>query len=191
MRFRAAAVLITTAVLLTACGGDDEETAASGANGVDLAFVDEMTRHHQAAIDMAKMAQDEAEHPEIKTLAGRILKTQQAEIEQMTALGQRFVDAGIKPESLGMSMSEMGMGSMDSLESAKPFDKAFIEMMTVHHQGAIDMAEVELSGGGDPETLQIAEAIGSAQQGEIEDMASWYEDWYGKPVPETMSHDMG
>ena len=189
---RLAVLMIVAVVALSACGGDDEGTlSGDGANGIDLAFVDEMTRHHQAAIDMAKMAETKAEHREIKELAGRIVKTQQAEIEEMTELGQSFVDAGIKPRSLGMSMTEMGMESMASLEKADPFDKAFIEMMIVHHKGAVDMAEVELRGGGDEQTLRIADAIGSAQQGEIEDMEGWYQEWYGKPVPETMSHEMG
>lgn len=187
-----APVVITAALALSACGGDDESTVAKGgANGVDLAFVDEMTRHHQAAIDMAKLAQKKAEHQEIKDLAARIIETQQAEITEMTALGRKFTADGIKPASLGMSASEMGMESMGSLETADPFDKAFIEMMTAHHQGAIDMAEVELSKGGDEETMRIADGIGSAQQAEIEDMAAWYEEWYGGPVPETMSHSMG
>lgn len=49
----------------------------------DQRFIEAMISHHQGAIDMAKMAQQMAEHEEIKTLADAIITAQQAEIEQM------------------------------------------------------------------------------------------------------------
>lgn len=49
----------------------------------DQRFIEAMISHHQGAIDMAKMAQQMAEHAEIKTLADAIITAQQAEIEQM------------------------------------------------------------------------------------------------------------
>jgi uncharacterized protein (DUF305 family)/Spy/CpxP family protein refolding chaperone len=49
----------------------------------DQRFIEAMISHHQGAIDMAKMAQQMAEHEEIKTLADAIIVAQQAEIEQM------------------------------------------------------------------------------------------------------------
>src|SRR6266545_7287683 len=49
----------------------------------DAQFIDSMTKHHQGAIDMAKQAQAQAQQPEIKGLAGNIIKSQQAEIDEM------------------------------------------------------------------------------------------------------------
>lgn len=49
----------------------------------DQRFLEAMISHHQGAIDMAQMAQQMAEHEEIKTLADAIIAAQQAEIEQM------------------------------------------------------------------------------------------------------------
>jgi uncharacterized protein (DUF305 family) len=49
----------------------------------DQRFIEAMISHHQGAIDMAKMAQQMAEHQEIRTLAAAIITAQQAEIEQM------------------------------------------------------------------------------------------------------------
>ncbi|WP_437656831.1 DUF305 domain-containing protein [Sorangium sp. So ce1182] len=49
----------------------------------DKAFIDAMIPHHQMAIDAAKMAQQEAEHAEIRTLADGIIEAQQREIDQM------------------------------------------------------------------------------------------------------------
>jgi uncharacterized protein (DUF305 family) len=42
-----------------------------------------MISHHQSAIDMAKLAQQNAKHDEVKTLAGNIITAQTAEIAQM------------------------------------------------------------------------------------------------------------
>jgi uncharacterized protein (DUF305 family) len=46
-------------------------------------FLSMMVAHHEGAITMSKEALQKAEHPEIKTLADRIIKAQQPEIDQM------------------------------------------------------------------------------------------------------------
>jgi uncharacterized protein (DUF305 family) len=57
---------------------------------------------------------------------------------------------------------------------AKPMsgdaDKDFVMMMLPHHQGAIDMAKVELKYGKDPTLRAMAEAIVDAQEKEIKEM---------------------
>ena len=50
----------------------------------DLAFIDMMTPHHVGAVTMAKEALQKSEKPEIKTLAGQIIKAQEAEIKMMS-----------------------------------------------------------------------------------------------------------
>lgn len=49
----------------------------------DQRFLTAMISHHEGAIVMARDAQQQAEHPEIKQLAGQIIAAQQAEIAQM------------------------------------------------------------------------------------------------------------
>jgi len=50
----------------------------------DLAFIDMMTPHHEGAVAMAKEALQKSEKAEIKTLAGQIIKAQEAEIKMMS-----------------------------------------------------------------------------------------------------------
>nr|WP_289057347.1 DUF305 domain-containing protein [uncultured Psychrobacter sp.] len=52
-------------------------------------------------------------------------------------------------------------------------DMAFARGMLPHHRGAVDMAEVQLEYGKDPEMLQLAQEIIAAQQPEIEQMQNW------------------
>ncbi len=49
----------------------------------DKAFISEMIQHHQGAIDMAKEAQKNAKHEEVKSLANDIVTAQEKEISQM------------------------------------------------------------------------------------------------------------
>ncbi len=52
-------------------------------------------------------------------------------------------------------------------------DQDFVAGMLPHHAGAVDMAKIELQYGKDPEMLQLARAIISAQQKEIAQMQAW------------------
>lgn len=55
----------------------------------DKAFIIDMIAHHQAAVDMAKLADSRAKHQEIKDLSNDIISAQEKEI---TAMRQWQVD---------------------------------------------------------------------------------------------------
>lgn len=171
--------LVAVIAVIAVTGGDDAETTAN----TDAAFVAEMTPHHESAIEMAQIAQERAEHPEIKQLAEDIIATQSSEIETLAAINERVGSDG-ETASLGLSEHAMGMSTDTAeLETARPFDRAFIDMMVPHHQGAIEMARVELEEGADGEAMALAEDIIAAQSREIEEMNAWRTEWYGAPSP--------
>jgi uncharacterized protein (DUF305 family) len=60
----------------------------------DRAFIDAMIPHHQSAIEMAQVALEDSDNPEIKELAENIMSAQQEEIEQMKQWRQQWYPEG-------------------------------------------------------------------------------------------------
>ncbi|CAM4205402.1 MULTISPECIES: DUF305 domain-containing protein [Pedobacter] len=66
-----------------------------------------------------------------------------------------------------MTIMHQMMDKMDAMEMTKDPDNDFAMMMTMHHQGAIDMANAELKDGTDATMKAIAQKMISAQTQEI------------------------
>ena len=66
----------------------------------------------------------------------------------------------------------MGAADMARLGNATgmDFDLMFLEMMILHHEGAIEMAEQELAEGKYQPTKELAQAVISGQRAEIGEM---------------------
>lgn len=81
-------------------------------------------------------------------------------------------------EALSMHSSMQGMTTGLQGKTGDAFDKAFLEGMIVHHEGAIEMAEMLLANTARPELKMLGENIISAQTGEVQIMKDWLEAWY-------------
>ncbi len=62
-------------------------------------------------------------------------------------------------------------------------DTMFAQMMIVHHEGAIEMADLAVEKAASEEVRTLAEGISAAQGPEIEQMTSWLETWGEDTMP--------
>lgn len=185
-RARAARVGVAAvglAVLLAACGSDEPALQGSGEgnatyNEADVTFLQDMVPHHEQAIEMARMVEGATDRPELNELAGNVIESQTAEIDEIRSmLEDAGEDAGMDMDmggSTGMSPEEME--ELSSLEGEE-FDAMFSEMMIRHHTEAIAMANDVLEEGEHPDVETMARGIIDEQQAEIDQLEGWLEEW--------------
>ena len=171
----AAAVVLTAplSAVLTACGSERSSSSASF-NDADVTFAQEMIPHHQGAIEMADLAADRAQSPQVIALAKQISAAQGPEIDQMTG----WLDQWGAEVPQGGSMADMSMPGMMTDEQmatltaaqGASFDRLFLQLMTEHHQGAVDMATTEIGAGESTEAMDLARTIESDQTAQIAQM---------------------
>jgi len=165
-------LLLATGALIVAGCGDGSSTgkgaSSTAGNAVDRAFVAGMVPHHQSAVQMATIANRRGQSAFVTGLAQNIVRTQNSEIAAMLRADKTLAAAGVAKGSLGVPEHMMGMnGDVASLNTAKPFDKAFLRMMIPHHEGALVMAKAELAKGKDPKLKTLAQNISTGQQREL------------------------
>lgn len=153
--------------------GMDHGSMASDAP-YDAAFIDSMIMHHEGAITMANQALEQAERQEIKDLANAIITAQEAEITQLRQWRQEWYPNLAETTGMGMAM-----GDMEVATGPEPFDQRFIQAMIPHHEAAVMMARDALQNAERQEIKDLAQAIITAQEGEIAQMRQWLQDWYG------------
>ena len=171
------------ALTVAGCGNDTDSNDSTGSGGAqfndaDVTFAEQMIPHHEQAVEMATMAQEQASSTEVKQLAAKIEAAQGPEIDTMTGWledwGQEAPSdsmGGMDDSGSDMSgmMSDAEMESMGAATGAE-FDQMFLTMMIEHHTGAIEMAKTEQQAGENPDAIALAEKIEADQTAEIAQM---------------------
>lgn len=184
--------VLAAALVLAGCSSTGSGTTDSGTTGSadaefndqDVMFVQMMLPHHTQAVEMADMilAKDDID-PAVVDMAQQIKDAQAPEIDLMNGW---LDDWGVDPDDMadmsgmeGMEgMSGMGGSGMMSdkmmadLESATGIEasRMFLEQMTEHHNGAIEMAQIEVDAGQFPDAVELAQSIVDSQKAEITQM---------------------
>ena len=168
------------------------EIERARANDADIEFVQMMIPHHAQALEMAQLAPKAGGSKAVRTMADRIDGAQRPEIVYMAGwLTDQGLDAPTKEQieggnipmgrhgghgSHGGDVHDMaGMASeaqMAALAKAKgaQFDRQFLELMVMHHQGAIEMVGDVVRQGADLQVNELATSIAADQTAEIDRM---------------------
>ncbi|MDH2997036.1 hypothetical protein A1D22_04965 [Pasteurellaceae bacterium LFhippo2] len=142
----------------------------------DASFAKGMIPHHEGAVAMANIQLKYGKSPEIRQLAEQILKAQQPEIDMMNEWlkSHKSVIATNALEHTKAYQDSMGSHNvmLEGTQDKDP-DVAFVKGMIPHHQGAVDMANIQLKYGKNQKMRQLAQEIIKAQEAEITFMKQW------------------
>jgi len=162
---------------------DATKLAATTFTPADARFMQMMIPHHAQATELTALVEGRTSNEDIIAIAGRIDSGQADEIAFMRDwLAARGQPATAMMHMAGMShaehMAAMGMATPEQMArlatlEGPEFDAFFIQLMTRHHRGAIDMVDDLLSQPGtayDPVMFEFVNDIKIEQRGEIDRM---------------------
>jgi uncharacterized protein (DUF305 family) len=160
--------------LLAFFGGRGHELPHVGGNvGYDQSYMRRMTAHHVQGIELARMAVERAQDSHLRALARLMTATQKGEIAVFDQWWRSWFGGALPPAGPRNHTAMPGMLSPDEIDSLRwvgpgAFDPLFVRLMSIHHEGAIAMADEAIREAGDPRLKLMSRAIRHEQSGEIE-----------------------
>lgn len=160
----------------------ETETGAAGEvsaehNDADIMFAQMMIPHHQQAVEMSEILLAKDDIPaEVIEFAQGVIDAQGPEIDRMNTMLETWEEDPVTGDMGEMDHGGMsGMMSeedMTALEDAQGTEAArlYLEQMTAHHEGAVDMARDEVTDGQNPQAIALAEQVIEDQEAEIAEM---------------------
>ena len=206
------ALLAVIAVGLVLLGGGlavalglGAEDAVPAPDSVDAGFSRDMSRHHLQGVEMANLAPERSEDPDVRRLAFDISSTQTNQAGRMEGWLSLW---GLRPSG-GQVMAWMGdgahgghsMAGMDSGDVLMPgmatedelaelrelagpaFDVQFLRLMIRHHQGGLDMALYAAEHADVEAVRRLARTIADTQTTETTTMTDLLTARGGTPLP--------
>jgi uncharacterized protein (DUF305 family) len=184
--------------------GQDAGPSTPTADSVDAGFSRDMAIHHLQAVEMANLALERSEDPEVRQLAFDISATQTNQVGRMQGWlslwgvsptgGERM--AWMAGEHGGHAMPTDGAmgglmpgmaaeGELTELRglSGTEFDVQFLRLMIRHHQGGLEMAQYEVEHGEVPAARRLARTIAETQTAETGTMTDMLAARGGTPLP--------
>jgi uncharacterized protein (DUF305 family) len=181
--------------------GADEGTPVPTADSVDAGFSRDMAVHHLQGVEMANLALERSEDPEVRQLAFDISSTQTNQTGRMQGWlslwgipptgGEPMAwMAGDAEHSHTMSEDGLMPGMATEAELAElrslsgtEFDVEFLRLMIRHHQGGLGMAEYAAEHAEVPAVARLGRTIAETQSAETGTMTDMLAARGGTPLP--------
>lgn len=191
----------------------EDSASVPAADSVDVGFSQDMTVHHNQAIDMSTIALTKSTDQAVKNLAYDILTTQQNQVGQMQGWlalwdraplptggymtwmtageghGHAGHDASRTDASAAHDGSAMpGMASAEEMSAlgratGPELDVMFLQLMLRHHQGGLPMMEYAEQYADVPAVRNLAATMVATQQGESTLITSMLAERSASPLP--------
>jgi uncharacterized protein (DUF305 family) len=138
----------------------------------DQDYMRHMTAHHQQGIALARLGAARAQDPQLQALARLMNASQAGENRIFDGWWQSWFATSMPACSTQELIEMPGYltdTQMDEARNAAPdkFDATFVRLMSLHHAGAVRMADIAWNSNGDIRLRIMAHAIRHEQQGEI------------------------
>jgi len=138
----------------------------------DQTYMRHMRTHHDQGIELASVAALRAADPHLRALARLMVASQAGENRIFESWWRSWFD---EPMALCTAVERDQMPGLLTAEEVSrlknaptdSFDVVFVQLMSVHHAGAVAMAHEQLKSRGDVRLRIMAHAIRHEQQGEI------------------------
>jgi uncharacterized protein (DUF305 family) len=138
----------------------------------DQTYMRHMRTHHAQGMEIADLAVARAQDPHLRALAALMVASQSGENRIFEGWWQSWFGLPM-PDCSAQERADMpGFLTTDQIELLKEsppdrFDRLFVRLMSLHHAGAVKMADQQWNSRGDPRLRVMAHAIRHEQQGEI------------------------
>jgi uncharacterized protein (DUF305 family) len=174
--------------------------AQPSADSVDVGFARDMSAHHLQAVEMANLALERSTDEAVRGLAFDISSTQQNQVGRMQGWlslwgysitggePMAWMAGGHAGHETSPDGLMPGMATDDELArlrsaTGEDFDVLFLQLMTRHHQGGVEMAEYAQTNAGEWAVRRLASSIIESQTGETNLMLSMLADRGAEPLP--------
>lgn len=191
----------------------DETIPVPAADSVDVGFSQDMTLHHNQAIDMATIALTKSGDQPVKNVAYDILTTQQSQVGQMQGWlalwdrapmptgepmawmtvgdGHSHSHGGAAGHTAAMPATDGTMPGMATpaemaalgQASGQALDVMFLQLMLRHHQGGLPMMQYAAQYADVPAVRNLAQKMVETQQGESDLIAGMLAERNASPLP--------
>jgi uncharacterized protein (DUF305 family) len=150
-------------------------------NDTDVMFLQMAVPQHEQGIEMARLAEKRATRKEIRDLAAAIRVTQEDELTLMKKWLARWNQPiAYDPDPT----AHAGHGGMHGTDPAvlqvlrdtpagPDFDSRFLNLLTGHQHGAVELARLEQKDGRHPDARELADRIIRSRTAEIQQMGSY------------------
>ena len=183
-------LIVTAAILAGMIGwmvGDNGSRIEH--NDVDTGFLQDMRVHHEQAVLMGIIYRNLPDtEPGLRSVARSIVTGQSLEVGRMIQLLRSFGETEVNETDTAMVWMGMasgiesmpGMATDDELDElgrleGRAADELFVQLMTEHHLGGVEMAEFAVANAANDEVILMAGSMASAQRGEIFEMTELLE----------------